>query len=479
LWVIKKMMNVKKIVFIHYHLRTGGVTTVLRQQVEALKDVCKMIVLTGELPKSSFPIDVVHIPELGYFDGAQNQNFNPEKAAESVINVIKERFNSQCDLVHVHNPLLAKNINFLSILKHLKKNGIKLFLQIHDFAEDGRPLFYYDQDEYLADSHYAVINSRDYEILLKAGLKKEGLHLLPNIVDSFECAQSEFSTSNIALYPVRAIRRKNIGEAILLSIFFKDNETLAITLPPSSPLDVKSYSGWKSFVRENGLNVEFEAGLKKSFLELMHSAKFIITTSINEGFGFSFLEPWMLKKIVWGRKLPGICYGFEDNGIDLGHLYSRLLVPVSWIGRDKLYRKFKAAMKKNINIYKSRIYNKKIAESCQKIVENQNIDFGLLDESFQKNIIRSVLLNKKDAERLLLLNPCLIIPGDLPDNKQLLDNNMKIIKDNYNMRAYKNNLLEIYSTVVKSKVRQRINKNFLLESFLNPEELSLLKWGGY
>ena len=469
----------KKIVFIHYHLRTGGVTTVLRQQVEALKDSCEVLVLTGELPEAALPVDVVHIPELGYFDGAPGQDFNPEEAAESVINVVKERLNGKCDLIHVHNPLLAKNINFLSILKHLQKNGIKLFLQIHDFAEDGRPLFYYHQDEYPEDSHYAVINSRDYKILLKAGLKKEGLHLLPNIVDSFEFSQSEILTSNIALYPVRAIRRKNIGEAILLSIFFKHNETLAITLPPSSPLDVKAYSGWKDFVRENRLNVKFEAGLKKNFLELVHSARFIITTSINEGFGFSFLEPWMLKKVVWGRKLPGICYGFENNGIDLGHLYTKLLVPVSWIGRDKLYRRFKAAMKKNINIYKSKIYNKKIMESCQKIVENENIDFGMLDESFQKNIIRRLLLSKKDVERLLLLNPCLIIPGDLPDNKQLLNNNMKVIKEDYGMRAYKNNLLGIYSTVVNCKVRQKINKDFLLENFLNPEELSLLKWGGY
>ena len=469
----------KKIVFIHYHLRTGGVTTVLRQQVDAVKDVCKVLVLTGELPEAAFPVDVVHIPELGYFDGAPDQNFNPEEAGESVIDIIKEKFNSKCDLIHVHNPLLAKNINFLSMLKHIQKNGIRLFLQIHDFAEDGRPLFYYHQDKYLEDSHYAVINPRDYEILLKAGLKKKGLHLLPNIVDSFECSQPEISTSNIALYPVRAIRRKNIGEAILLSIFFKHNETLAITLPPSSPLDVKSYSGWKDFVREKRLNVEFEAGLKKSFLELMHSVKFIITTSINEGFGFSFLEPWMFKKVVWGRKLPGICYGFEDNGIDLEHLYTRLLVPVSWIGRDKLYRKFKAVMEKNINIYKSKVYNKKTLESCQKIVENENIDFGMLDESFQKNIIRRVLSSEKDSERLLLLNPCLSIPGDLPDNKQLLDNNMKVIKERYGMRVYKEKLLNIYSTIINSRVSQRINKNFLLKSFLNPEELSLLKWGDY
>ena len=469
----------KKIVFIHYHLRTGGVTTVLRQQIEALKDVCKVLLLTGEPPEVSFPVEVVHISELGYFDGSPDRDFNPEKAAESIINTIKERFNGECDLIHVHNPVLAKNVNFLSILRHLQKNGIRLFLQIHDFAEDGRPLSYYKQGEYTADSHYGVINSRDYEILSGAGLKKEGLHLIPNIVDSFEGCRPEVATSNIALYPVRAIRRKNIGEAILLSIFFKHNETLAVTLPPASPMDVESYSGWKDFVRENRLNVQFEAGLKKSFPELVHSARFIITTSITEGFGFAFLEPWMSKKIVWGRKLPGICYGFENNGIDLGHLYTRLLVPVNWIGRENLYRKFKAAMMKNINIYKSSVYNEKMGESCKKIVENENIDFGLLDESFQKDIIRRILSDRKDAERLLRLNPYMAIPGDLPDDKRLLENNLKAIKKSYNIAVYKKSLLKIYSTVVNRRVCHGINRDLLLKSFLNPEELSLLKWGDY
>ncbi|MBL0700484.1 MAG: hypothetical protein JJV92_06355 [Desulfosarcina sp.] len=469
----------KKIVFIHYHLRTGGVTTVLRQQIEALKDVSKVLLLTGEPPKISFPVEVVHIPELGYCDGSSDHDFKPEEAAESVIKAVQYKFKGKCDLIHVHNPVLAKNVHFLSILRLLQKDGIRLFLQIHDFAEDGRPLFYYKQDEYPADAHYGVINSRDYEILSGAGLKKEGLHLIPNIVDWFGGCRPEVATSNIALYPVRAIRRKNIGEAILLSIFFKHNETLAVTLPPSSPLDVESYSGWKDFVRDNRLNVEFEAGLQKSFPELVQSARFIITTSINEGFGFSFLEPWMSKKVVWGRKLPGICDGFEDNGIDLGHLYTRLYVPVNWIGRENLYRRFKSAMKKNINIYKSGIYNEKVAESCKKIVENENIDFGLLDESFQKDIIRRVLSDRKDAERLLLLNPYMAIPGDLPDDKRLLKNNLEVVKGSYNMALYQANLLKIYSTVVKSRVRHKIKRDLLLESFLNPEDLSLLKWGDY
>ena len=50
----------------HYHLKTGGITTCLKQQVEALKKDCQMLVITGEKPESTFPVDTLHIPQLAY-----------------------------------------------------------------------------------------------------------------------------------------------------------------------------------------------------------------------------------------------------------------------------------------------------------------------------------------------------------------------------------------------------------------------------
>jgi len=300
-----------KIAFIHYHLKTGGVTTVLKQQVEALREECEVLVLSGEPPDISFPADSVHIPGLGY-DSESQKIYKPEEVADDIIKAVFSRWNNGCDVLHVHNPMLAKNINFLKILKALQKRGIKLFLQIHDFAEDGRPLLYFSE-EYVSDCHYGVINSRDYNILFKAGLKKQGLHKIFNTIKPIDSDKKESDTGNYVLYPIRAIRRKNIGEAILLSLFFQNNETLTITLPPNSISDINSYAGWKNFVKKNNLDVEFEAGLKNDFSQLVLSAKFIITTSITEGFGFAFLEPWTAKKNLWGRKLPDICHDFEKK----------------------------------------------------------------------------------------------------------------------------------------------------------------------
>ncbi|MBW2100574.1 MAG: glycosyltransferase family 1 protein, partial [Deltaproteobacteria bacterium] len=126
-----------KIAFINYHLKRGGVTTVLKQQIEALKDECEFLVLTGLLPEAPFPAETTHIPGIAY-DREIGHPEPPEQTANAIIKAIYARWPDGCDLLHVHNPTLAKNKNFLKILKLLQKKGIKLFLQIHDFAEDGR-----------------------------------------------------------------------------------------------------------------------------------------------------------------------------------------------------------------------------------------------------------------------------------------------------------------------------------------------------
>ncbi|MGD9082336.1 MAG: hypothetical protein PVH55_02125 [Desulfobacterales bacterium] len=464
-----------KIAFIHYHLKTGGVTTVLKQQVEALRDTCDLLVLTGEISESPFVCDTVHIPGLGYDRRDQNRS-TPQDIAAAITRAIHLKWKAGCDLVHVHNPTLAKNRNFLKILKALQNKNIKFFLQIHDFAEDGRPLVYFSEDEYLQNCHYGVINSRDYNILLESGLEKKGVHQIFNTINPFKLNTTDAPQKNLVLYPIRALRRKNIGEAILISLFFKNNETLAITLPPNSPADMESHAQWKAFVKEKNLNVKFEAGLSHKFLELVLSSKFLITTSITEGFGFSFLEPWTAKKILWGRKLPEICYDFEKNGVRLDHLYTRLTVPVEWLGKEKLFRTWRARIQKAYSMFGIMIDNKKILTAFEKITANESVDFGLLDETFQKTVISNALSDKSNRDRLISLNPFLLDPGNVSDKEALIQHNMNAVLFHYNKANYRKNLVDIYSRVIKDEVCHKINKKVLLLKFLTPEDFSLLKW---
>ncbi len=467
-----------KIVYIHYHLKTGGVTTVLRQQVEAIGDTCDTLVLTGVPSESSFPCTTVFIPGLGY-DGPDQVDSHPEDVASSIIQAVNLKWKNGCDIVHVHNPTLAKNKNLLKTLKALQNKKITLFLQIHDFAEDGRPAHYFSHEDYISDCHYGVINSRDYHILLEAGLKKEGLHKLPNAIKPFPSSLTSTKLKDYVLYPIRAIRRKNIGEAILLSLFFKNNETLAITLPPNSPNDIESYEGWKTFVKEKNLSVVFDAGLTKEFSELVLSSQFIITTSITEGFGFSFLEPWTAKKNLWGRKLPDICDDFEKNGIQLTHLYTKLNVPVEWLGKDKLFSTWQACLRKACAKFNMAIDYSTISKAFGKIIKNDVIDFGLLNEKFQKTIISHVLAGQVQQNQLVSLNSFLSYPGYVSNLEELIHNNMDAVLHNYNETIYQRRLLKVYANVVKYPVLQKIEKDVLPLHFIIPETFSMLKWDDY
>jgi hypothetical protein len=467
-----------KIVFIHYHLKTGGVTAVLRQQIESMLHTSDLLMLTGAPPDASFPWKTVHIPGLDY-DKSGSNRFEPEKVAGDILHAIRLKWDSGCDLIHVHNPTLAKNKSFLKILKILQREKIRLFLQIHDFAEDGRPLAYFSEDEYVSDCHYGTINSRDYNILLKAGLKKEGLHKIFNTIKPLNIKATGGISKNYVLYPVRAIRRKNIGEAFLLSLFFTNHETLVITLPPNSPVDIKSYERWRAFAEEKDLNIIFEAGLTHKFSDLVLSANFLITTSITEGFGFSFLEPWTAEKLLWGRRLPQICQDFENNGIRLDHLYSRLNVPVEWIGKDSLFETWTSWVQKAGALFDLAIDETTIKNAFEKMIDKDIIDFGLLDESFQEIIISKVLSDSGNRDALIHLNPHLSNPGDMPNKDPLIQNNLNAVAHHYNQTKYRKTLVDIYTRVIRDNVHQKIDKKILLSEFFNLDNFSLLKWSFY
>jgi hypothetical protein len=466
-----------KIAFMHYHLKTGGVTTCIAQQVEALKNDCEMLVISGQMPQAPFAADTVCIPQLAY-STEYRELFDPKEIAGAIYNAIQARFNGPCDIVHVHNPLLAKNKKFLSILKALQKKDTPLFLQVHDFAEDGRPLSYFAED-YLTDCHYSVVNSRDYQILLKAGLKKEGLHQLFNPVSRFDSQLHSADGGSSIVYPIRAIRRKNIGEAILLSLLFGADQSLVITLPPNSPADIKSYADWKAFVADHHLNVKFDQGLNHPFEAIVHSARYLITTSITEGFGFSFIEPWLYEKLVWGRKLKDICSDFEAKGIRLDHMYTRLNVPIDWVGSENFFKKWTAAIHRAAELFGVQLPKDLIQQAFDFITADGTIDLGLLNESFQKQVILRLLSDKAHMETLLKLNPFLEKIANVHNEKDIIKTNCDAVARNYNLSLYRQKLLEIYQSVIANPVKQRIAKKILLAEFLDLTKFSLLKWSDY
>ena len=466
-----------KVAFLHYHLKTGGVTTVLHRQAECIHPDNDVLILSGSPPEPEFPFPVSVIEALGY-DRPDRTPESPERVAQKIDKAVRSHFSGTCDLLHVHNPFLAKNQDLLRILNHLQKMGYRLLLQIHDFAEDGRPHLYYP-DPYPSNCHYVVINSRDHHALRNAGASSGGVHQLPNMVVWPDIEAPVHPPSQLILYPIRAIRRKNIGEAILLSLFFKAGERLAITLPPNSPADFPSYEGWKHLVAQRNLNVEFEAGLNAKFPELVRSSKMLITTSIMEGFGFAYLEPWLAGKRLGGRKLPEICIDFEQNGIRLSHLYSALNVPLQWIDKDKYRAEWTACVQEVSDRFDTPLRRTALDSAFGAITAEDQVDFGLLNEFYQKQIIEHILDNPTAKTKLIEMNPWLADPTGVVIDDDLIAANQQAVKEHYNSNIYRETLMAIYRQVVADPVRQRIDKQKLLSAFLDLETFSLLKWGTY
>jgi hypothetical protein len=312
--------------------------------------------------------------------------------------------------------------------------------------------------------------------LKKAGLKDTGLHRIINTVDGLEEMEVSGECQNRVLYPVRARRRKNVGEAILLSTFFKEDEILTLTLPPVSPVDLAAYSKWKRFAEENRLNIDFDAGRRHRFKKLVSESKYIITTSITEGFGFSFLEPWTAGKLLWGRKLPEICSDFENNGIRLNHLYTTLQVPLDWLDIDNVFRVWTKCIMENTLLYGYQIPEAEIKCSFDKLTKNNTIDFGLLNERFQKQIISKIITNREAKKKLIFLNTFLTDPGKTENGQALVEHNRETVRNLYNRSQYRQTLLDIYKKVAQTQVRHRIDKDRLLGSFFDLKNFSLLKW---
>lgn len=466
-----------KIAFLHYHLKPGGVATVLRHQIEALRHDAQVLVISGEPPPPDFPSQAVWLAGLGY-TAANRPVERADQIADAVLQTIHREFGGPCDLIHIHNPLLAKNHLFLDIIGALQQAGIPLFLQIHDLAEDGRPGACFPPAPYPADCHYGAINSRDRHNLERAGLVEEGLHFLPNCVAPFAAAPSSGAKAHV-LYPVRAIRRKNIGEALLIACYLPPGQSLFITQPPNSPADGESYRAWVRLAADRGLPVGFEMGQRHDFRSLVASAAWILTTSIAEGFGFAFLEPWTAGKALKGRLLPDICRDFSAAGIDLTHLYAGLRVPMDWVGRQRLLDRFQACLDFNRCAY-GPYWPPTWADTCLEVIrQKDSIDFGLLDEGFQRGCITRAHTDPDAHRELLALNPALksLLADTLP--RETIAHNRERIVAHYHPARYRDKLIETYARVVTVPVKHGIDRRKLLEAYLTPENFSLLKWGPY
>jgi glycosyltransferase involved in cell wall biosynthesis len=323
---------------VHYHLRPGGVTTVIRNAQRAL---------AGKA-------DVQVLADFGY-------NEQPASSRAQFIAEARElsRRVPRADVLHAHNVGLGKNPRLTYAVRLLaERGGVRIINQVHDFPDENRPaqlhalryctghrddafaraMCYYD----LPNVRWATLTSRDAAKLAARGVPPGKIHVLPNPIDTEFFAQPPRSADDtmkklgayavrrgfpfdvrkkLLLSPMKVMERKNNAEAVEL-VKQLPGYQLLISLDASSPRDRAYSTRLKRKIRRDRLPVTIGFGAElDNTLPLFYAARAILTTSKQEGFGYAFLEGWLCNKLVVGRDIPDVTRDFVAAGMDLQHLY--------------------------------------------------------------------------------------------------------------------------------------------------------------
>lgn len=340
-----------RIFVFHYHVLPGGVTDVIINSIRAIlqnrSDIESVTLVTGReenteavLSRISEGGHVVSCDVVAELDYTPATEPLPDTLArcERLKAVLARTFGGDDVLWWVHNYHVGKNPAFTRAICELADAGEtpRTVLHIHDFPECAR----YENLEYLTrtvDSspypsspavQYAVINRRDRDALVEAGMPSDRVHLLlnpvprpsgghhgsrPNLMHALQSFAdsngSRFRPENpVLLYPIRCIRRKNVLEMGLLARLAGD-WNLVTTLPGLSELE-RPYSQLVSYAYESGaIDGVFGIGRQEShygtsFEELTHHADVIVSSSVQEGFGMLFVNALQWGAPLFARHLP-------------------------------------------------------------------------------------------------------------------------------------------------------------------------------
>ncbi|NLJ45220.1 MAG: glycosyltransferase family 4 protein [Treponema sp.] len=410
-----------KVVVVHYHFKSGGVTSVIRRHLEAcLRAGIEAFLLTGEEPPDSPGVPWETVPGLAYDPPGRRES--PDTVlgrgaalARDLAAAAGRLSGGGPVLYHVHNPTIRKNAALCPALDILARTGARILIQAHDFAEDWRPDMLQHGLPYPAGCRWAVLNGRDYRALRDAGLSEADIDLLPNPLPSRAASVPPASASraDLVLYPVRGIPRKNLGELLLLSRWLPPDLSAAVTLPPNNPRDRPIHEAWKSLARETGARVFFDAGLSSSLDDLYARTRTVVTTSVKEGFGFSFLEPLARGVPVAGRRLASVLPDFEAAGISYPGLYSALRVPEGLFNREAFETRLYAVLESVSRAVAAALGHRPswLAERMDRVrqaaLPPEGPDFGVLDAEAQAEALERVFRDPDAPSSFEARNPFL------------------------------------------------------------------------
>jgi FMN phosphatase YigB (HAD superfamily) len=337
-----------KVAIVHYHLGDGGVAAVIRGICRVLGDAgIGHVVLAGEAADpASDPPPMRVVAGLGYArHGAEAPAAQAADSAEQLLRRMQaaaaDALGAAPDLWHIHNHALGKNPLLTSAVALLARSGAAILLQTHDLAEDGRADLY-ARMRGIADRYphgprvrHAFLNRRDLDCFLDAGLPACGAELLANPVAAPDCGigiPNRGDGDAVWFVPSRGIRRKNIGELLLLAACLPPDVRIAVSQAPRNPGELARYRRWTRFSETLGLPILWEVsgkivpegGADSSFASWLARSTHILSTSVAEGFCLPFVESAGWGRPFIGRRIAPIAEIHAASGLRHRRLYDRI-----------------------------------------------------------------------------------------------------------------------------------------------------------
>lgn len=458
---------------------------ILRGTEEAILLGHEVALLIGEpMPEGTALPSGVHlsvVEGLGY-RAVDQIGMSAVELAQQVEMAARAAFGTLPDVWCLHNHSLGKNISYSALPDALARRGAALVLPIHDFAEDGRPENYAALEcvldkLYPCDGRirYAVLNNRDRSVLMDAGLDPAHVAVVPNPVVAPQDATTSMPSpsSDLLLYPARGIRRKNLGEAVLLAVALEGRYRLAVTLPPESQVERLAYDAWVEFVNRRHICIELAAASTSGgeLGALLRESRAVVTTSVKEGFGLAFLEPWLASRAVVGRDIPYVTSNFSQHGVMLDALYRSLPVPIEWAGgfdtvRNSVQNGLQEAFGKC-----GRTLPSDAVDAAMSSMTNTSglVDFGRLTQSLQRNVVRCLQEEHDTTSFSHVLDMFEHLPGD-----DVIARNAVAIHVAYSSSAHTKMLMHLCEEAAKAEAASSfLNANRVLDAFLDPRTIFL------
>ena len=279
-------------------------------------------------------------------------------------------------VVWAHNQGLGRNLLLARELQlACRPRGVRLIFHHHDWWFDNRWERWPEMRRHgfrtvaavakvifgsAAGVGHVAINQADARILSRDFPRNSAW--IPNPIDARPvtraaknrarswCTETLGDAAPVWLMPCRLIRRKNIAEALLLTRWLRPEAWLVTTGDISS----KGEKVYASRLAHAALNHRWRLRLgilqssstnPPSVFELMSASEAVLLTSLQEGFGLSYLEAPALERPLIARRLPNIAPDLARFGFHFPQHYPELLIDPAlfdWLSEQRRQRRLYA-----------------------------------------------------------------------------------------------------------------------------------------